>query len=218
MGRNPAVEVDAAALAIHDLRHLGRLRQREAVAHRGQIGRGRLAPAVPADLLHAVIELDAVSVGIEHVERPVAAGKIAAEPADGHLALREILVGIGDFLERADLERDLVHEHAVLVMRLAHALGGRGVNGGERMVVGAVRGEHCDRLAVALDRVGVAKSEHVDVEPARHVEIGLPQREVPEPSRFERTRQQDTADIVHAGLGIHGWRLPTFGVSIRPNS
>ena len=63
---------------LHDLRHLGRLRQREAVAHLVQIGRRRLAPAVPADLLHAVVELDAVSVRIEHVERPVAAGKIAA--------------------------------------------------------------------------------------------------------------------------------------------
>src|SRR3954466_5378893 len=93
-GTKSGGEVDAAALAIHDLGHLGRLREREAVAHGGKIGRGRFAPAVPADLLHAVIELDAVSVGIEHVERPVAAGKIAAEPADGHLALCEILCAL----------------------------------------------------------------------------------------------------------------------------
>ena len=65
--------------------------------------------------------------------------------------LREVLVRIGDLLERADLERDLIDEYAVLVMRLAHAFGGRGMDGGERMVIGAVRGEDRDGLAVAFD-------------------------------------------------------------------
>ncbi len=103
-GTKAAAELDAAALAVHDFRHLSRLRKCKSVPHRTQIGRGGLAPAVPADLLHAVIELDAVSVRIEHVKRPIAAGKIAAEPADGDLALGEIRVRIGDFLKRADLE------------------------------------------------------------------------------------------------------------------
>ena len=78
-------------------------------------------------------------VGIEHVERPVAAGKIAPEPADIDLPLPEIFVRVDNLLQRADLKRDLVDQHAVLVMRLADALGGRGVDGGQRMVVGAVQ-------------------------------------------------------------------------------
>ena len=86
------------------------------------------------------------------------------------------------------------------------------MNGGERMVIGPMRGEHRHRIAVALHRVGVTKSEHVDIEPARHLEIDLPQREVAEPTRFERTRQQDTADIVHAGSGIHGVSSPVWSV------
>ena len=154
-----------------------------------------------------------MSVGVEHVERPVAAGKIAAEAADGHLALREIVVGVGDFLERADLEGDLIDQHAVLVVRLADTLGGRGVNRGERMVVGTVRGEHRDRLAVSHHRVGVTKAEHVDIEPACHVEIGMPQRKMAKPARLERPRQQHAADVVHAGCGVHAWRLRPVGAT-----
>jgi hypothetical protein len=45
-----------------------------------------------------------MTVGIEHIDRPVAAGKIAAQSADGDLAFREIRVGVGYLLERADLE------------------------------------------------------------------------------------------------------------------
>ena len=88
-------------------------------------------------------------------------------------------------------------------MRLADTLGGGGVNGGEGMVIGAVRGEDRDRLAVTLDYVRLTKPEHVDVEPARHRKVGLPEREMAEPARLERPRQEDAADVVCAGFGIH---------------
>ena len=121
-------------------------------------------------------------------------------------------MGVGDLFEGADLERDLVHQHAVLVVRLANALGRRGVNGGERMVIGPMRGEHRNRLAVALDGVGVAEAEDVHVEVTSHFEIGLPEREMAEPARLKRARHQDAADIVHAGLGIHGVTSPDWSV------
>ena len=81
------------------------------------------------------------------------------------------------------------------------------MNGGQGMMIGSVRGEDCNRLAIALDHVGFTKPEHVDVEAARHREIGMPEREMAEPARLERPRQQDAADVVHAGFGIHGSRL-----------
>ena len=100
------------SFGLHDFGHFRRLRQRKAVAHRLHIGGPRLAPAVPADLFHAVVEFDAVAIRIEHIDRPVAAGKVTAQPADIHLTFGEIVVSAHDFLERADLERDLVDEHA----------------------------------------------------------------------------------------------------------
>jgi hypothetical protein len=48
--------------------------------------------------------------------------------------------------------------------------------------------------------------------PALDLVLGLAERVEAEPTRFERTRQQDTADIVHAGLGIHGVSSPVWSV------
>jgi hypothetical protein len=137
-----------------------------------------------------------VPIGIEHIDRPVAAGEIAAEPRDGQLALREIVVRVGNLLERADLERDLVDVHAVLVVRLAHAFGSRSVDSGKRMMIGAVRGEDRVDLAVAPDYVGLAKPQHVHVDPACHPHVRVPQREMAEPARLERLWQQHAAHIV----------------------
>ena len=81
---------------------------------------------------------------------------------------------VGDFLEGADLERYLVDEYAVLVVCPADALGGGGVNGGKGMVVGPVRGEDRDRLAIPFHHVGLTKPQNVHIEPACHVHIGLP--------------------------------------------
>ena len=71
-------------------------------------------------------------------------------------------------------------------------------------MIGAVRREHRRELVVAHDLVGLTESERIDVESARHVQIGVPQREMPEPARLEGPRQQAAANVVHTVCSGHG--------------
>src|SRR4051812_21597311 len=109
-----------------DLFELGDLWQARRIAKLAVVHRLGLAVAVPADLLHAVIELVLVSVGIERIRMPVRAGHVAPGALDLDIIFLKPADRAADLREAPHLPGDLVDRHARLLApaeRVTHTLG-----------------------------------------------------------------------------------------------
>jgi hypothetical protein len=222
LGRGPAgVDVNALVQGVLDfggLRHLGQRRHgvKTPVVH--VIGPG---PALPADLLDAVVQLDHVVVWVEEVDLPVAAGHVASRPADLHTPLPQVRLGVHHLLQAAYLPGDLA-ERNVLRLPVVAVEGAEGaVRQQQRVVIGGVAGEDQPRIGDdLLDKVagllghlvehvqviGDAESEDVGVEGDRVVEPLQVQADVAKAPDLERTGEKDSADVVLSGCcGGHDW-------------
>ena len=202
------IDVDAVGDGVAHLLLLGDLRQLRRLAEGAVVHRLRLGAAVPADLLHAVIEFDRVPVGIADVGVPVAARHIAPDATDLDVALTEV-VGSGKHLvHRADLPGDLV-DRDVPRDRVVPEYGPqRLVRQQESVMVGIVAHEDDARVLEPLGhllparhlgeiaRVGDAEAEEtgVEVEPLVHVrDVEAEMSEAPD---LERSRIANTPDVV----------------------
>src|SRR6185437_5279564 len=211
--------IDAARHRVGDFLLLRDLRQRRLFVETPVVHGARLGAAVPADLLHAVIELDRVAVRIAEIAMPVAARHVAAGAAHLDVAGAEIIVGLDHFLERADLPGDLVQRDVAVGAAVAEERAHRLVGEQESVMIGAV-GEEEDarlfhllrRLAHELERadidlVGQAEAEQPRVEIDAGVEIADIETEMAEASDLERLRIDHAADIVAAAGRAHGFVL-----------
>ncbi len=220
--RVAGIDVDALGDGVADFLLLGDLRQLGPLAEGAVVQSLGLGAAVPADLLHAVIELDRMPVGIADVGVPVAARHVAADPADLDLLLLEVIGGGEDLLHRADLPGDLV-DRDVLAHRIVAEDGAeRLVRQQEGVVVGIVAHEddpavleplgHLlapgDLLQVA--RVGDAEAEQLGIEIDPALQVGDIEAEMAQPPDLERLRIAHAADVVaRCALGdrIHAFLL-----------
>ena len=213
----PGLDVDAPLLCLLDLGLLRRLWELRRLGEPPVVHIARLAPASPADLLHAVVELDGVPVGVGDIRVPVAAGHIAPGAVDPNAALSEELDAVHDLGQGAGLPRDLVDVDAG--GPAADGLQGLPGEEHEGVVVGVVVEEptltardpllleNLCALGVSgeIDDVGLLEAQQTPVEVDALVHPVDVVAEVAESPQLERPGQADSADAVCLFLRSHSW-------------
>src|SRR6516164_982856 len=119
---------------------LGNLRQLRWTVEPAIVHYSRLAVAIPADLLDAVIKLILVAVRVEEVGMPVRSRHVATRSLNLDVFFLEPFDSFTDLSQTADLPGDLIDGDSWLFTSaegVAHALGKQD----HRMVVGAVASE-----------------------------------------------------------------------------
>ena len=185
---------------------------------RGQIG-NRLRHAVPADLVHAVIDLVRDGVGVGDGEVPVGAALVApAGPGDPGLLLGQPAPPFDDLAQCPDLPRHVADPGGAFALGLARGSEGPVREQHHRMMIRADAQEIAVRvlaggagdveLLTEIDRVGDGEAEQVAVEAQRGLLIRDVEAEMPEPLHPERPREANPAHVVAAIerllCGVHG--------------
>ena len=204
-------EVDALCDAGLDFGKLGAVGQGRRLGVADFVHRRRLGAALPADLLDAVKELVDMAVGVERIDIPVRAGRVAPGTVDAQAELPEILETLNHLAQAADLPGDLVgRDLGEFALELVVGRQRAAREEHERMVFGAMPGEIADQrphLGAFLgcearrqvELVGDAQAEQLFVKAARDFRVGDIDAEMPEAPHLERSRQADAANNVFGG-------------------
>src|SRR5262249_46751390 len=148
------------------------------------VHRSRLAVAVPADLLDAVVQLVGMPVGVERVDVPVRARSVATNAAHLHAVIGEEVDGVTNFTQRGDLQGDLADGHIAAGLLSAREQP-------KRVVSAAVACEQATVTGLVRDH----EAQQVDIKVCRSVEMLDVEAEMAEATDLEGPLEQDTADV-----------------------
>jgi hypothetical protein len=185
--------------------------------------------AVPADLLHAVIDLVLMEIGIHEIGMPVRARHVATRAHDLLAVAPEPAIAPDHFGETADLPGDLVDRHVVLVEagavgRFAQAV----IVENESVMIAAIAEEIAVEIAEFLERVrrlaahaadvGDAKAEKIVIEAQRFAHAIRVDAEMTETPDLERLIEENAAHVIFCfGLDRHGFLRGRYGpTSVTP--
>ena len=158
-------------------------------AHRLAPFLGRPRAAVIADLVDAPVEFEVMAVGIQELDRDLAAGAAAALEDDLGAVLLQVIAGAEHLVERGELEGE------VMQRLLGLAAAGSAADQRQAMVIAvAAQEHHAARHHVAGIDVGDPEAQHLGVEALGRFEVG--------------DIDHGVADLLDGEGRVHGFRLP----------